>query len=92
MAARKPAAKPSNKASVDLYRIFQTCASVATLLLVAFGGISVWTTIISNQNVTQAVQQRQGDDIKDLKTTLQIISDKITSVQIGLAGKEDKKQ
>lgn len=80
-----------HKNGFDGYRIFQSISSGATLLVVLFGGISVWTTIVSNQSVTQAIQQRQGDDIKDIKTQLQILTDKVQNVQIGLGAKADRK-
>ena len=70
--------------------IINTASSFGTLLLVLFGGISVWTTVVSNQNVTAEALRNQADSIKEVKTQLQFIQNAVSQVQIGLAGKQDR--
>lgn len=71
--------------------ITSTISSFATLLVVVLGGVSVWSQIVSNQSVTNAVLQVQSDAIKEMKTQLQLIQQSVTQVQIGLANKQDRK-
>lgn len=76
---------------VDLYRVFNVVGQIAIILTVVFGGLGVWNALSSKVDVLAALQNRQSDDIKEVKTSLQIITDKLTSVEIGLAGKADRK-
>lgn len=75
----------------DGYRLMQTVASLSTLVLVLFGGISVWTTIVSNQSVTAEAVKSIKDDLHDTHTQLQLIQQSLTQVQIGLANKQDRR-
>ena len=91
VAARKSlAAEPSGN-GWNVRTILNMGASFSTLLVVIFGGISVWTTVISNQNVTAEALRNQADSIKEVKTQLQFIQNSLQQVQIGLAGKQDRK-
>lgn len=121
MSGKKTTAGSARRAPVkrDVYRVISTATQLSTLFAILVGGLSAWSTFISNlhqigdtlasqrgdlttihaqlttlsndQTTQKDDVKHQGDDIKALATQLQIVSDKVTSVQIGLAGKQDRK-
>lgn len=91
MAAAKKTETRKIMPRMEPYRIANLIYQTAIFLSIVLGLAGVWNGLSSKVEVLGALQARQADDIKDVKTSLAAITQQLTAVQIGMANKQDKK-